>query len=167
MCNDFIIFIYCKYYKWNVFSWLKCPEFVHGQSIFKAFPSLRLIAFESSVAQQQGESRVITSHKKPLDPKWVRTEMAYSVQLRYLRHVTWSLKAHNRRKEQIKAQLDRYLSQGKVNNFFPPQYRLLTWKIHTGNHASVSTDFIYFLKSSKRNSSVTYYYEIPMFYKIT
>ena len=67
------------------------------------------------------------------------------------------------KKEQIKAQLDGYLSQGKVNKFLPTTVQIIDLKIHTGNHTSLSTDFVYFLKSSKRNSFVKYYYKVPVF----
>lgn len=53
------------------------------------------------------------------------------------------------KKEQIKAQLDGYLSQGKVNKVLPTTVQIIDLKIHMGNHTSLSTDFVYFFEILK------------------
>lgn len=61
---------------WDI-TWLKCSEFIQGQSVLEASPSLctnYLWIICSIIARwEQGD----LSHKKPLTPKWVKTEMHY------------------------------------------------------------------------------------------
>lgn len=82
-----------------------------ASQFLKAFPSLRLIDFELSVAQQQGGSRVTASPHVPLDPKWVRTEMPYSCAAQIFGACDVIAKTHGHKERTDKTQLDRYLSQ--------------------------------------------------------
>lgn len=70
------------------------------------------------------------------------------------------------RREQIRAQFDGYLSQGKVNKCPPTTVQITELKIHTGNRITLSNGSLFLLKSSKQKPFVNYYYKIPAFYKI-
>lgn len=152
---------------WDI-TWFKCPEFIQGQSILEASPNLCtncLWIIRSIIARWEWGD---LSHKKPLNPKWVKTEM----------HYFWATPIFGADEMISKSLLhieERTDKSPVLWIFIPGQGKQMSSN-HSTNYWAANSHrkpyqfmnwfSVYLLKSSKWKPFVNYYYKIPAFYKI-
>lgn len=149
--------------------WLKCPQFVCGHSMLEAFPSLCTNCFwtiRGIIARwKQGD----LSHTKPLNSKWVKTEM----------HYFWATQIFGASKVISKSLLhnEERTDKHPVWLIFTPWQSIQISSEHSTNYWAehfhrkpyhfVNGFSVYLLKSLQRKPFVKYHYKAPVFYKIT